>query len=85
MNEKLITFLVPCYNSQDYMERCIDSLLPAGDCAEILIVDDGSTDRTGEIAADYQSRFPNICRVLSQENGGHGSENNSGLREAALH
>ncbi len=83
MSEKLITFVVPCYNSQDYMKTCIDSLLSAGERAEILIVNDGSTDRTAQIAADYEGRFPDICRVLTQENGGHGEGINHGLREVA--
>ena len=39
---KLLTFAIPCYNSQDYMEHCIDSILPGGDDVEILIIDDGS-------------------------------------------
>ena len=39
---KLLSICVPCYNSQDYMERCLDSLLVGGDQVEILIVDDGS-------------------------------------------
>lgn len=47
---KLLTFAIPSYNSQDYMEHCILSLLPGGDDVEILIVDDGSKDRTAEIA-----------------------------------
>ena len=83
MSEKLITFVVPCYNSQDYMKICIDSLLSAGERAEILIVNDGSADRTAEIAAEYEADFPGICRVLSQENGGHGEGINHGLREAS--
>ncbi len=83
MDRKLITFTVPCYNSEAYMEHCIDSLLTAGDRAEILIVNDGSTDRTGEIAARYEARYPDICRVLTQENGGHGAGINHGLKEAS--
>jgi len=82
MREKLITFTVPCYNSEAYMSRCIDSLLSAGDRAEILIINDGSTDRTGEIAAQYEAQYPDICRVLTQENGGHGAGINHGLKEA---
>ncbi len=76
---KDITFTVPCYNSEEYMERCIDSLLAVGKRAEIIIVDDGSTDRTGEIADEYAREFPEIVRVVHQENGGHGAGVNAGL------
>ena len=47
---KLLTFAIPCYNSQEYMGKCIESLLPGGDEVEILIIDDGSTDLTADIA-----------------------------------
>lgn len=77
-----ITFTVPCYNSEDYMERCIDSLLTADERAEIIIVDDGSTDRTGEIADNYARNYPEIVRVIHQENGGHGAGVNAGLEYA---
>ena len=49
---KLLSIAIPCYNSQDYMENCIESLLVGGEEVEILIVDDGSSDRTAEIADD---------------------------------
>lgn len=76
---KLITFTVPCYNSESYMERCIDSLLTAGDDAEIIIVNDGSSDGTSEIAHRYERIYPEIVRVVDKENGGHGSGVNTGL------
>ena len=79
---KYITFTVPCYNSQDYMKRCIDSLLVGGDDVEIIVVDDGSTDATGEIADRYEKEYPGIVRVVHQENGGHGSGVNKGLELA---
>ena len=60
---KYITFTVPCYNSQDYMERCINSLLPGGEDVEIIIVNDGSTDATAQIADDYAARYPGIVRA----------------------
>ena len=76
---KDITFTVPCYNSEEYMERCIDSLLSADERAEIIIVDDGSTDGTGEIADNYARNYPEIVKVVHQENGGHGAGVNAGL------
>ena len=79
---KYITFAVPCYNSQDYMRRCIDSLLVGGDDVEIIIVDDGSTDATGKIADCYEKEYPGIVRAIHQENGGHGSGVNKGLELA---
>lgn len=79
---KLLTFAIPCYNSQDYMEHCIESILPGGEDVEILIVDDGSTDRTAEIADEYARKYPNIVRAIHQENGGHGEAVNAGIRNA---
>ncbi len=80
--EKCITFVVPCYNSQDYMKRCIDSLLAGGEDIEIIIVDDGSIDQTGSIADMYAAIFPDVVRVVHKENGGHGSGVNAGLQIA---
>ncbi|MGN0414287.1 MAG: glycosyltransferase family 2 protein [Agathobacter sp.] len=79
---KLLTFAIPCYNSQDYMEHCIDSILPGGEDVEILIVDDGSSDRTAEIADEYARKYPTIVRAIHQENGGHGEAVNTGIRNA---
>ena len=47
---KYITFAVPCYNSENYMRRCVDSLLIGGKDVEIILIDDGSSDRTAQIA-----------------------------------
>ena len=80
---KLITFTVPCYNSAAYMDRCIETLLPAGEEAEIILVDDGSTDDTGRIADEYAAKYPDIVRVIHQENGGHGEGVNQGVRNAS--
>lgn len=80
---KLLSFAVPCYNSEAYMEKCIESLLPGGKDVEILIVDDGSSDRTAEIADAYAERYPGIIRAIHQPNGGHGAAVNTGLKNAA--
>ena len=79
---KYLTFTVPCYNSESYMRRCVDSLLCFGKDAEIILIDDGSTDGTGEIADEYQNRFPDIVKTVHKENGGHGSGVNKGLEMA---
>ena len=79
---KLLTFAIPCYNSQDYMENCIKSLLPGGDDVEILIIDDGSKDSTGDIADAYEKKYPGIIRATHQVNGGHGEAVNAGIRNA---
>lgn len=79
---KYITFTVPCYNSQDYMERCIDSLVKGGEDVEVLIIDDGSSDNTGVIADRYEAVYPGIVKAIHQENGGHGAGVNKGLELA---
>lgn len=79
---KYITFAVPCYNSESYMRRCVDSLLSGGRDVEIILINDGSTDRTAEIADEYQLKYPDIVRAVHKENGGHGSGVNKGLELA---
>ena len=80
---KFLSVAVPCYNSQDYMKYCIESLLPGGDDVEILIVNDGSSDETGKIADEYAARYPSVVKAVHQENGGHGEAINTGLENAA--
>ncbi len=81
--EKLITFAVPCYNSADYMDHCVETLLAAGPEAEIILVDDGSTkDDTPAKCDAWVERHPDIIRAIHQENGGHGEGVNQGIRHA---
>lgn len=79
---KYITFCVPCYNSEHYMTKCIDSLLKGGEEIEIIIVNDGSRDETLNIANEYAKKYPQTVRVVDKENGGHGSGVNIGLKLA---
>jgi Glycosyltransferases involved in cell wall biogenesis len=65
------------------MEKAINSILPAGEDVEILIVNDGSTDKTKKIGKQYAERFPSIVKVINKENGGHGDAVNSGLSHAS--
>lgn len=80
---KLLSIAVPCYNSEAYMRKCIESLLVGGEDVEILVVDDGSTDRTAEIADEYEASYPNIVKAIHQVNGGHGAAVNTGLEHAS--
>lgn len=79
---KYITFAVPCYNSEAYMEHCIETLLTGGEDVEIILVNDGSKDNTGEIADKYAKKYPSIIKAVHKENGGHGSGVNKGLELA---
>ena len=79
---KLLSVAVPCYNSQEYMGKCIRSILNGGEDVEIIIVDDGSTDNTLSIAKKYEKKFPSIVKVVHQENGGHGEAVNTGIANA---
>lgn len=80
---KLLSIAVPCYNSEKYMSKCVESLLVGGNDVEIIIVDDGSTrDRTAEIADEYAAAYPTVVRAVHQANGGHGSAVNTGLANA---
>lgn len=74
----LVTFVVPCYNSAEYMANAVDSLLEANHYCEILLINDGSTDDTSKIAHAYADRFGNI-RAVDQENANWGGAVNNAL------
>jgi len=76
---KLLTCVVPSYNSEKTLERTVESMLAGGEELEILIVDDGSTDGTGALADRLAGEHPEIVRVHHKANGGHGSGLNYGI------
>lgn len=81
---KTLTIVVPAYNVEKYLRRCLDSVkletvLPD---IEVLIVNDGSKDDTPKIAMEYQTRYPGTYRLINKENGGHGSTINTGIQNA---
>ena len=79
---KLLSIAIPCYNSQEYMIKCIESLLKGGEDVEIIVVDDGSKDETAKIADEYERRYPSIVKAVHKVNGGHGSAVNVGIANA---
>lgn len=82
--DMFLSFVVPVYNAERYLSQCLDSLLaqdiPHTDY-EILCVNDGSTDRSGEILSLYQQKYANI-RVISQGNSGVAAARNIGMEQA---
>ena len=83
--EKILTIVIPTYNMQDYLRRCLDSLIVPEDqmqLLEVLVVNDGSKDNSSAIAHEYQDKYPDTFRVIDKENGNYGSCVNRGLKEA---
>lgn len=83
---KILTIVIPTYNMEKYLDKCITSLIiPDGDLLstlEVLVVNDGSKDSSSNIAHKYEDRYPGIVRVIDKENGNYGSCVNRGLKEA---
>lgn len=81
---KILTITVPSYNVEKFLNQTLDSFVDERilDELEVLIVDDGSKDRTAEIGKTYEEKYPQTFRVISKENGGHGSTINRGIEEA---
>lgn len=83
--EKILTIVIPTYNMQDYLRRCLDSLIVPEEQMkqlEVLVVNDGSKDNSSAIAHEYQDKYPGTFRVIDKENGNYGSCVNRGLKEA---
>lgn len=78
----LLTIAVPSYNSEDHLAQCLDSLLPGGEALEVIIVNDGSIDDTGAIGERYVKEHPQIFKLITQENAGHGAGINVALEHA---
>ena len=78
-----LSIIVPVYNTEKYLAKCLDSLIVPGDRDyEILVVNDGSTDGSRAVMADYEKRWPGLVRPLDTPNGGLGHARNVGMAEA---
>lgn len=83
--DKILTIVVPVYKVEPYISKCLDSLIIAPHLMgklDVLIVNDGTPDRSAEISREYVKRFPGIFRQIDKENGGHGSAWNLGTKLA---
>ena len=72
--DKLLTIAVPAYNAAAFLDKCLSSFIsPVMDAIEVIVVNDGSTDETPDIAARFVAAYPDTYRLVNKENGGHGS------------
>lgn len=81
--DKILTVIIPTYNMEKLLNKCLDSLIVDNiDLLEVLVINDGSKDRSSEIARQYENKYPDTFRVIDKENGNYGSCINRGLKEA---
>lgn len=78
---KLLSISIAAYNVEKTIKECLDSFLPCRHLRdlEILVIDDGSQDRTADIVFGYEQKFPDVIHLVNKENGGHGSTINASL------
>lgn len=84
--EKVLTIIIPTYNMEKYLHRCLDSLIincEDMELLEVLVINDGSKDSSSRIAHEYESKYNQTFRVIDKENGNYGSCINRGLKEAS--
>lgn len=81
--DKILSIVIPAYNVEGYLKRCLSSIAFVKpdllEKIEVLIINDGSTDNTPDIALRYCNKYPGIFYLHSKENGGHGSAINTGI------
>lgn len=84
---KILTVIVPSYNMEAYLPKCLGSLIIDDKellrKLEVIVVNDGSKDRTSEIAHEFEANYPGVFRVIDKKNGHYGSCINVGLAAAA--
>ena len=83
-NDILLTIIVPIYNVEKYLDECLNSFVrQTNHSFNVLLIDDGSTDKSGEIAKNYEKNYKNLFQYIHQENKGLGGARNTGLNLAS--
>lgn len=83
--DKVLSIIIPTYNMEKYLRKCLDSLIVSDEnlqWLEVLVVNDGSKDASSQIAHEYEAKYPQTFRVIDKENGNYGSCINRGLKDA---
>ena len=81
---KILTVVIPSYNTESFIDKNMSTFLDERlyEKVEILIINDGSKDRTADLAKKYEENYGGYVRVINKVNGGHGSVINLGIKEA---
>ncbi len=80
---ELVSVIIPVYNCQSFIEKCIDSILcQTYKSIEMIVINDGSTDKTLHILERYVEEYPNIIKLYSIKNGGQGRARNFAIEKA---
>ena len=84
MKSKILTIGIPVYNTEAYLERCLQSILfdEVAGMIEVIAVNDGSTDNSLEILREWQKRFPESMKIINKKNEGYGSTVNCAAKTA---
>lgn len=83
---KVLTVAIPAYNVEKFLKTTLDSFICDQEVMkkiEVIIVDDGSKDSTPDIGREYEEKYPDTFKIISKENGGHGSAVNCGIENAS--
>ena len=83
--EKILTVSIAAYNVEKYIEKTLDSCIVEDimEQLEVIVVNDGSKDRTAQIAQKYVDKWPGTFRLIDKANGGYGSTVNAGIKAAS--
>ncbi len=82
--DKILSIIIPTYNMEKYLRKCLDSLIVSSENMQrldVLVVNDGSKDSSSQIGHEYESKYPQTFRVIDKDNGNYGSCINRGLKE----
>lgn len=75
-----VSIIIPVYNAEEFLRNCIDSVLDSE--FEVILIDDGSTDKSAEIIKDYLKKYPDIIKAIFQENKGVSEARNAGIQSS---
>lgn len=84
--KKTLSVIIPTYNVERYLHKCLSSLIVSDEklfnCLEVIVIIDGATDNSSQIAHSYENDYPEVFKVIDKQNGNYGSCINRGIKEA---